>query len=218
MTLSFQASNGSGNNYRYDGKEQVSVISYHQKQFLGNIGNPYHTYYEYTFSPNLRWNLFQHKTDSTLLNTDVPFADNYEINYLALSVGESFGLINSKRHQKEGYSVSGAYGIGIGLNKNSPVYHSFGLGAAYYKIFNPFIEFSAGFSTAYTTATLPSLIHYLGSGNVKGLISGEEAEQDYYSGKIQGSFTCFYRNWLALEQPVCTMFGKANDHYSEMYK
>ncbi|MCF6359020.1 MAG: hypothetical protein L3J54_14570 [Draconibacterium sp.] len=45
MTLSFQASNGSGNNYRYDGKEQVSVISYHQKQFLGNIENPYHTYY-----------------------------------------------------------------------------------------------------------------------------------------------------------------------------
>ncbi|MCF6359019.1 MAG: hypothetical protein L3J54_14565 [Draconibacterium sp.] len=92
------------------------------------------------------------------------------------------------------------------------------MGAAYYKIFNPFIEFSAGSSTAYTTATLPSLIHYLGSGNVKGLISGEEAEQDYYSGKIQGSFTCFYRNWLVLEQSVCTMFGKANDHYSEMYK
>lgn len=218
MTLSFQALNGNGNNYRYNGDEKVSVIAYHKKQFSGSIGNPWHTDYEYTFSPNFSWNLFQHKTDSTLVDTDIAFAENYEIKYLALSIGESLGLINRKRHQKDGYSISAGYGIGIGLDKNSPFYHSVGMGAVYYKLFNPVVEFSASFSTGYTTATLPSLIHYLGPGNVKGLITGEESGQGYYSGKIQGSFTYLNRSWFALEHTVYTDFGKANDSYFDIFK
>ncbi len=218
MTLSFQALNGSGNNYRYEGSDKVSVIAYRKKQFSGSIGNPFHTDYEYTFSPNLSWSFFQHKTDTTLIDTDVPFADNYELNYLTLSLGESFGLINRKRHQRDGYSVSGGYGIGIGLDKNSPMYHSLGMGASYYKLVNKIVELSARFSTGYTTATLPSLITYLGSGNIKGLISGEESGQGYYNEKIEGNFTYFDRNWVALEHSVYTMFGKANDHYFDIYK
>ena len=218
MTLSFGALSGSGSNYRYSGDEKVSAVAYHKKQFSGTIGNPFHTDYKYTFSPNLSWNLFQHKTDSALINNTVPFVENYEINYLALSLGESFGLINRKRHQHDGYLVSGGYGIGIGLDKNSPVYHSFGASAAYYKTFNPMIEISAKFSTGYTTSTLPSLIHYLGSGNIKGLISGEESGQGFYNGKIEAAFTYFNRNWFALEHSVYTNFGKAGDHYFNIYK
>ena len=218
MSLSFQASNGSGSNFRYEEDDKVSIIAYRKKQFSGGIGNPFHTDYGYTFSPNLSWNLFQHKTDSTLVDTDVPFADNYEINYLALSLGESIGLINRKRHQHDGYSISAGYGIGIGLDKNSPMYHSFGFGTSYYKTFNRIVEFSAKFSTGYTTTTLPSLIHYLGSGNIKGLISGKESGQGYYSGKIESGFTYFDRNWFALEHSVYTTFGKANDHYFDIYK
>ncbi|NOR76591.1 MAG: hypothetical protein GQ525_15725 [Draconibacterium sp.] len=218
MTLSFQALNGSGNNYRYEGAEKISVVAYRKTQFSGGIGNPFHTDYKYTFSPNLSWNFFQHKTDTSLIDSEVPFANNYEIKYLALSLGESFGLINRKRHQRDGYTVSGGYGIGIGLDKNSPVYHSFGMGASYYKTANKIVQFSASFSTGYTTSTTPSLIHYLGSGHVKGLISGEESGQGYYNGKIEFSFTYFDRNWFALEHSVYTNFGKANDHYFDMYK
>ncbi len=218
MTLSFQALNGDGNSYRYNGDEKTSVVAYHKKQFSGSIGNPWHTDYEYTFSPNFSFNFFQHTTDSTLVETDVAFAEDYNIKYLALSFGESVGMINRKRHQKDGYSISAGYGIGIGLDKNSPFYHSMGMGAAYYKLFNPVVEFSASFSTGYTTATLPSLIHYLGPGNIKGLITGEESGQGYYSGKIQGSFTYLNRAWFALEHTVYTNFGKANDRYFDIYK
>ena len=218
MTLSFQALNGNANNYRYSEDEKVSVVAYHKKQFSGSIGNPWHTDYHYTFSPNLSWNLFQHKTDKSLLETDVPFAHDYKVNYLALSLGESIGMINRKRHQRDGYSVSAGYGVGIGLDKNSPFYQSFGLGAVYYKLFNPVIEFSTGFSTGYTTATLPSLINYLGSGNIKGLITGKESGQGYYSGFIKGGFTYFNRDWFALEQTVYTNAGKADDRYFNIYK
>jgi hypothetical protein len=162
--------------------------------------------------------LFQHQTDSSLVDTDIPFSDYYEINYLALSVGESIGLINRKRHQKDGYSISGGYGIGIGLDKTSPVYHSFGFGASYYKTLNPVIELSAGFSTAYTTSTIPSLIYYMSSGDIKGLLNGQESGQGHYNGKLNASFTYMHYNWFALEHSVYTHFGNANDHYFEIYK
>jgi len=135
-----------------------------------------------------------------------------------LGFNESIGMINRKRHQKDGYSVSLGYGVGIGLDKNSPFYQSVGLSAAYYKLLNPIVELSAGFSTGYTTATLPSLINYLGPGNVKGLITGKESGQGYYSGKIEAGFTYINRDWFALEQTIYTNFGNAGDKYFDIYK
>lgn len=218
MTLSFKISSGSGNNFRYQNDEQISAIAYHTKQFSGSIGNPWHTDYKYTFSPNFSWNLFQHKTDTSLITTNVPFAEDFKINYLALSVGESVGLINRTRHQHDGYSISGGYGIGIGLDKSSPIYHSFGFGAAYYKTLNRIVELSANFSSGYTTTTIPSLIHYLSSGNIKGIINGQESGQGHYNGKITSSFTYLYYNWFALEQSIYSHFGMADDRYFDIYK
>ncbi|MCY1721134.1 BamA/TamA family outer membrane protein [Prolixibacteraceae bacterium Z1-6] len=218
MTLSFHVSSGTGNNYRYSGDQQIQAVAYHSKQFSGSIGNPWHTDYEYTFSPNFSWNFFQHKTDTALLSTTVPFVDDYTINYLALSVGESVGLINRHRHQKDGYLVSGGYGIGIGLDKNSPFYHSFGFGTSYYKTLNQVVELSASYATGYSTATTPSLLHYMSSGDVKGIINGQESGQGHYNAKINGSFTYIYFNWFALEHSVYTQMGMADDHYIDIYK
>ena len=71
------------------------MVAYHKKQVSGSIGNPWHTDYRYTFSPNLSWSYFQHKTDKSLVDTDIPFAEDYEVNYLALSLGESCLLYTS---------------------------------------------------------------------------------------------------------------------------
>jgi hypothetical protein len=151
------------------------------------------------------------------MNTEVPFYRDYEVNYLALSLGESIGLINKKRHLHDGYLVSAGYSAGIGLDANSPFYQSFGLGATFFKTLNPRIEFSSGFSTGYTTATLPSLIYYLGPGNIKGLITGKESGQGYYSGFLNGSFTYIDKSWFALAQSVYVNFGKAGDKYFNIY-
>lgn len=217
MTLSFGLSSGTGNSYRYDGDEQVSAVAYRTKQFSLGIGNPWHTDYEYTFSPNFSLSLFQHKTDTSLIDTDVPLVDDYKVNYLALSIGESIGLINRIRHQKDGYAISAGYGIGIGLDKNSPVYHSFGFGASYYKTLNRVVELSATYSTGYTTSTTPSLIHYMSSGDVKGIINGQESGQGHYNVKLKSSFTYLYYNWFALEHSVYTNIGMADDKYFNNY-
>ncbi|MDX1286006.1 MAG: POTRA domain-containing protein, partial [Draconibacterium sp.] len=218
MTLSFQISNGSANNFRYKNNEKISAVAYRTKQFSGSIGNPWHIDYEYTFSPNLSWNLFQHKTDTTLINTDVQFVDEYNVNYLALSVGESIGLINQNRHQMDGYLISMGYGIGIGLDKNSSTYHSFGFGASYYKTLNKVVELSAIFSTGYITSTVPSLIYYMNSKNVKGIINGQESGQGRYNAKLNSSFTYLYFNWFALEHSVYTHWGMADDQYFNILK
>ncbi|WP_167616146.1 POTRA domain-containing protein [Maribellus sediminis] len=218
MTLSFHISNGSGNSFRYQNDQKASAVAYHSRQISGNIGNPWHTDYKYTFSPNFGWNLFQHKTDTSLLNTEVPFVDDYTINYLALSIGESIGLINRIRHQLDGYSVSGTYGIGIGLDANSPIYHSFGFGASYFKTLNKVVELSAGFSTGYSTSTIPSLLHYVNSNEIKGIVNGQESGQGHYNARLRGSFTYLYYNWFALEHFIYTNWGMADDHYFEIYK
>jgi outer membrane protein assembly factor BamA len=218
MTLSFRLSSGNGNSYRYENDEKASVIAYRSKQFSGGIGNPWHTDYEYTFSPNLSWNLFQHKTDTSLVDTDVPFAGEYKINYLALSLGESIGLINRNRHQKDGYLISVGYGVGIGLNSSSPLYHSYGFGASYFKTLNKVVELSGSFSTGYTSSTIPSLITYMSSSHIKGLINGQESGQGQYHGRLNTSLTYLDYNWFALEHSFYTHFGMADDHYFDIYK
>ncbi len=219
MVLSFNASKGIGKNYTYENNLKNSAVAFHKWNISGSIGNPYHTDYKYTFSPNLSWNLFQHKTDSTLLkDEEVIHPDNYKISYLSLSVNESIGLINRIRHQKNGYSASVGFGVGIGLDKNSPTYTGVGFNVAYYKLLNRIIELSAKFSTGYTTATKSSLIYYLGPGNIRGLLTGQEYGQGYYSGLVSAGFTYVYRDWFALEHSVYSNFGKAGDNYFNMYR
>lgn len=218
MTLSFNFSSGSSTQYRYQNNLQTSAVPYRSKSFSGHIGNPWHNDYRYSFSPNFGWNIFQHKTDSSLIETQIPLSRDYTCTYLALSTSESIGLINRYRHQRNGYLLSGGYTFALGLNAQSANYHTINLAASVYKTVNKFIELSAAISTAYTSAALPSLIHYMNSGHIKGLNNGQESGRGIYHGKLNSSFTYLYTNWLALEQSVFTHWGTANDSYFDMFK
>jgi hypothetical protein len=218
MFLAFSASSGSGSNYRYENNQKIQAVAYHSKQFSGAIGNPEHTDYYYTFSPDFAWCLFQHKTDPSLLETTVPFAPNYSVSYLDLAVRESVGRINSYRHLNYGSLLWAGYDIGLGLNSQSKIYHSFSLGAQYNKIVSRFIELSASFVTGYTSSRLPSLIHYMNAGDVKGCITGQESGQGHYNIKLNSRFTYIYTNWFALEQSVYNHLGMAGDHYLNIFK
>ena len=218
MTLSFSAMNGTGNNYRYTNDEQISVIAYHVKQFSAGIGNPWQDDYHFVFSPNFGITYFEHKTDTSLIETDVPFPQEYDVRYLAMGLNESIGMINHRRNQKDGYLVSAGYGVGLGIDNESPFYQSFSLSGVYYELINKVVELSASFTTGYTTANLSSMITYLGPGHIKGLLTGKESGQGFYSGKLQAEFTYITRNWFALEHSVYLNFGKADDRYFNIYK
>ena len=217
MTISGRLSYGFGINNEYENRQQNSSVGYRLKSFSGSIGNPYHTDFKYTFSPNFSWNLFQHKTDTTLATPDIPTPDDYTINYLALGLSESIGTITRIRHQEDGYSISFGTSFGIGLDKESRYYQSFGLSASYQKLFNNIVQFSSSFRTGYTTSNVPSLKHNLGSSSVKGIVQGEIAGKGYYTAYVGGHFTYINKKWFALEHTVYLNWGNGDDIYSKTF-
>ena len=217
MTLSGRLSYGYGVNNQYENRKQTSSVGYRLKSFSGSIGNPYHKDFKYTFSPNFSWNLFQHKTDTTLATPEIPTPDNYTINYLSLGLSESIGTITRIRHQEDGYSISLGTSFGVGLDKESRYHQSFGLSASYQKLFNNIVQFSSSFRTGYTTSNVPSLKYNLGSGNVKGIVQGEIAGKGYYTAYVGGHFTYINKKWFAIEHTIYLNWGNGNDIYSKIY-
>ncbi len=217
MTLSGRLSYGYGVNNQYENRKQTSSVGFRLKSFSGSIGNPFHTDFKYTFSPNFSWNLFQHKTDTALATSGIPTPDDYTVNYLSLGFSESIGTITRIRHQEDGYNISLGTSFGIGLDKESPYHQSFGLSASYQKLFNNVVQFSSSFRTGYTTSNVPSLKHNLGSGSVKGIVQGEIAGKGYYTTYVGGHFTYINKKWFALEHTVYLNWGNGNDIYSNIY-
>ncbi len=218
MTLAGNLSYGYGVNNKYNSeREQISTVGYRLKSFSGSIGNPFHTDFKYTFSPDFSWNLFQHKTDTTLVTPGIPTPADYKVNYLALGFSESIGTVTHIRHQKDGYRIAVATSFGIGLDNASPYYQSFGLSASYYKLFNPIVQFSSYFRTGYTTSNVPSLQYNLGSSYVKGILKGEIAGKGYYAAYVGGGFTYINKKWFALEHTVYMNWGNGKDIYADIY-
>jgi outer membrane protein assembly factor BamA len=218
MTLSGGFMFGEVQKYKYKDEVKTSGVAYMQKQVSFSVGNPYHTDYHYTFSPDLSISWFSHKTDTSLMDQGIPMEANYKASYLSISTGESIGMMNRIRHQKYGYLLSAGFGVGIGLNDASPGYIGIGLSGSYAKLLNKVVELAAGFSTGYTTAKLPSLINYLGPEHVKGILSGERYGKSIYSTNAEASFTYLNRDWFAIEQSFFANLGNATDVYINLFK
>lgn len=218
MSVSGKILYGQGNNWRIENGEKQSGVAYTKKQISGGIANPWHEDFKYRFSPDIGWSLFQHVADSNLLETEVPLTNNYTINYATFSIGESIGYIKRKRHQKDGFQASLGIGAGIGLDKNSPFYYTIGAGANYYKLFNKVVQFSAKYTTGYTSSTIPSLLYYRGASDVKGIITGEISGQSYYAAYLGWHFTYINRDWFAMEQSFYLNWGKGSDNYMDLYR
>lgn len=209
---------GHNEQYRYEQGERVSGIGYTKKEIELSVTNPWHRDFQYTFSPDIGIKYFQHTTDSSLIQPEIPFSGAYKINYFVTSFSESIGYIKRLRHQRDGYLISGGFGLGIGLDHNSPHFLSLGGGASYHKLFNPIIQISAKFSTGYTTADIPSLLFYKGNRDVRGIYYGEISGKAYYTAYLGGHFTYINRNWFALEQSFFINWGMGADRYLDIYK
>jgi outer membrane protein assembly factor BamA len=209
---------GNSRNYVYENGQQVCGIGYKRKEIYGNISNPWNEDFTYRFSPDFGWKLFQHKTDSTLLASDLPSSGNYTVSYLALSISESIGYIQNIRHQQRGYEVHLGIGAGIGLNSSSPAYFSVGGGASYHKLFNHRIQWSTELSTSYTTTDIPSLLYYLGGNQVKGIITGEIYGKAVYHGNTGLYITYLNRDWFAIEQSVYVNIGNGAMVYTDLFR
>ena len=143
---------GNSRNYIIEDGEKIAGIGYLRKEVYGSISNPWHEDFRYRFSPNFSWRLFQHKTDTSLISSDIPDANDYNISFLALSASESIGYIQHIKHQENGYSIHMGLGVGVGLNASSPSYFSLGGGASYHRLFNPVVQWSTSLNTSYSNS------------------------------------------------------------------
>ncbi len=208
---------GHSQQYRYNEGEIASGIGYEKRQLSLGITNPWGKDFEYNFSPNLGLTYFQHRTDSTLIDPDILTHPDYKVDYFSVSVSESIGYIKRKRHQNDGYMISGSINWGIGLNKESTTYISLGLSASYHKLFNKTIQLSSHFSTGYTTSDIPSLLFYRGNSSVKGIVNGEISGKAYYTAYGGLHLTYFNYDWFAMEQSFFVNWGNGTDQYTDLY-
>ena len=209
---------GKGMNYRFEDRERVSVVTYRKKMIYGSIGNPLNEDFRYRFSPDFSWSLFQHEADSALNDSGVTPVGNYKVNYLGISVSESAGYIRRRRHQKDGFLASVALGAGIGLDQDSPFYYTVSGNLQYHRLFNDIVQFSAKFSTGYTSSTVPSLLYYKGSNDVKGILTGEISGQAFYTMYLGAHFTYINRDWFAMEHSVYVNWGNGTDTYGALFQ
>lgn len=217
MTASSSLLFGQGNNYRIMDGAKVFGVAYKKSRISGSISNPWHEDFKYRFSPDFGWSVYQHKADSSLVDTDVPWADNYTVNYLRLSVGESVGFIQRKRHQKNGFAANVGISIGVGLDEESPLYYTINAGIEYHKLLNKVVQFSTHYKTGYTSSSVPSLLFYHGANMVKGTVTGEISGQAFYAGYLGWHLTYINKDWFAMEQSIYLNWGNGKDRYQELY-
>jgi hypothetical protein len=209
MTIRGGFNYGASQRIKYAGGNPLSGVAFMQKSINLSVGNPWHTDYRYTFSPDISLGYFSHKTDSSLLTVDVPCADDYYAEYIAISTGESFGLINRVRHQEEGYIINIGAGYGIPLNSRVKGYYSIGAGGRYAKLINRFMQVDAAVSAGYTSSDLPSVINYLGPDHVKGITTGERWGNIIWSANTGIKLTYINRDWFAVVQTFFVNAGNA---------
>lgn len=221
MVLEFGSRIGDSKYSRIEDREEIYITAFDLFEVYGNIGNPWHQDYQYKFTPDLGWKYFKHSSNQSLLDSTemvLPHPEDYTYQGLLLSLSESIGTVNKKRHRKDGYKASITTGFGIGLDAESPYFQTVGLGLEYHKTINNILQFSSKFSSAYTTSDISSLQYYRGAGNIKGYRTGEIYGKSYYSVYLGLHMTYFSFNWLALEHSVYMNWGNGADKYFDLFR
>ena len=217
MTLGFSSSVGENVYTTYNNREAVAHLGVKQKNIGFSIGNPYHTDFSYSFSPNLGISVFSHQTDTSIVDQTLLIRQEYEIAYLSFSLSESIGIINRFRHQKDGYLFDMGASAGMGLNNQSTFYYTISGGAQYHKLFNQVVQLSLQYKTGFTSSDFLSLQHHLGASDIKGILYGQVAGKAYYTGYLGGHFTYINKKWFAIEHSLFMNIGNATNHYGNLY-
>jgi len=221
MVLEFGSRFGNRKYSRIEDREEVYITAFDLFEIYGNIGNPWHHDYQYKFTPNIGWNYFRHNSNRSLLDSTeltLPHPEDFNYQGLVISVSESIGTVNRKRHRKDGYQASLSTGFGIGLDTESLYFQTVGLGLEYHKTINKILQFSSRLRSAYTTSDISSLQYYRGAGDIKGYRTGEINGKSYYSVYLGLHMTYFNFDWLALEHALYVNWGNGSDKYFDLFR
>jgi|GEM_PF-1455950 len=196
----------------------LMLAPYDKTEFYAEIGNPWHLDYQYRFSPDLALRYMRHQVNYDLLDqeqldlgVEVP-AESYT--FLDMTISESVGTVNKKRHRKDGYTAVASYGLSLGL-ADTETYQTVNLNGEYHKTLTNIIQFSGWMRTGFTTAT-DQYRFIKGSSDVLGIRTGEIFGQAYYAAYAGAHFTWLNTKWISLENAYFVNLGNGSDHYLQM--
>lgn len=196
--------------------DTLSGVGYRQREVYLTIGHPNHQDYRYTFSPDLGLCWFTHRTDSTLIPSWVP-QPTYQSSWAEVSLRESIGTVNKRRHQLQGGTAGIILRAGKGLHNQSTNYLSCQITAEYHHLVNKFLQFSGKLQTGSTSAAYPSLFYYRGAMDVKGILTGQIGGKNYYTTYLGVHLTYINREWFAIEHYVYLNTGYGNNHFNQLF-
>ncbi|MCX6225755.1 MAG: hypothetical protein NTV01_13560 [Bacteroidia bacterium] len=185
---------------------------YNSDQLFINIVNPFDKDYQFTFSPDLETGFLRHQSLPPDLEPGEDLAKvyqpyNHPFWYLRFS--ESVGTITHRRHQEEGYNISGMIGGGFGLNSETRNYFEGSIIAEYNKLISPRLQFSVKWEGYCNSTSYESFWTRFGSGNIRGLYYGALTGQLLQLASAGLYYTWLDWDYLAVEQSAFVQYASA---------
>jgi len=180
-------------------------------QIFITMANPFHQDYRNTFTPDLETGLLRHKpippSNHDIMEGADPDWLHYDRSFWYFRITESIGTVTHRRHQEEGYNITGMVGAGIGLNAGTRSFVEGSILAEYHKLILPRLQFSARWEGHYSSTAYQSLWVRYGPGNIQGIEYGELTGPLMQLASTGLYYTWLNRDWLAVEQSVFVKYA-----------
>jgi hypothetical protein len=190
-----------------------------QKTFI-KIVNPFHEDYRDTFAPDLEIGTLKNDSFRPWIGHQDTLPDwysPYHRNFGFIKVSESIGTITHRRHQEEGFCITGMVGAGLGLNGESESYLEGSILAGYHRLFGPRTQFSINWEGYYSSTRYSSLWTRFGIGDIRGTDYGEISGPLMQLASTGLFYTWLNFDWLALEQSVFLQYASALTGWGEPF-
>ncbi len=191
------------------GVRRESVYDVDADQAFVSIVNPLHQDYHYTFSPDLETGYYRlHPTALSL--EQWPESPDYNRQFWYFRITESVGTITHRRHQEEGFNLTGMIGAGIGLNQNTQNYYECSVHAEYDKLLNPRLQLGLRWQGSYNSGPYFYFVPRYGPSNIRGIAYGDLTGNLMQLASAGLYYTWINRDYLAVEQSVFAQLGSAS--------
>jgi len=188
--------------FRREAYDQLSIA----------IVNPFHQDYRNTFAPDFETGRLRNQSLLPNIGPSDPLPDWYyphSRSFWYFRTSETIGTITHRRHQEEGYSITGSFGVSIGLNRESQNYIDAGLKAEYNRLLLPKLQFGAHWEGYYCSSNYESLWTRLGPGNIRGISYGDLTGPLMQLASIGLYYTWINLDYLAVEQSAFVQYASA---------
>ncbi len=195
-------------------RSQRAFWQLNENQYYIKITNPYHQDYQNRFSPDLEIGLRQFRPIpmsghqlAELGPREIPDF-NHSFGYFRLS--ESLGTITHRRHQEEGFIVTGMLGAGVGLAGGSAGYVEGSILVEYDRLLSRKLQLGMTWEGHYNSSPSKYLWTRYGPRNIRGIEYGDLSGPLMQLATVGLYYTWINRDFLALEQSAFVQFASAS--------